>query len=83
MSELDSGSRSAVHARTTPRVETLEPQKPGRTATPLRADVSPAVSGMSVPTKAGAAPSHRGKAPPVDSFSGEARFKDWLPVLEQ
>ena len=66
-SELEPGSHSAVHACTTQRVETLEPPKPGRTATPLRADatefVSPAVSGMSVSTTAGAATSRRGKAP--------------------
>ena len=81
LSELEPGSRSAVHACTTPRVETLEPPKPGRTVTSLRTDatefVSPAVSGMSVPTTA---TSRRGKAPPVDMFSGEASFK---PALER
>lgn len=54
--------------------------------TPLRAVVPefrPTSTTIRSPPVQTGTPSRRGKAPPVDTFSGDNNFEDWLPALRR
>ena len=69
-------STASVVASSTP-VDALSSKSPG---TLLKSSTTSVVAGT--PTAAGTS-SRRGKAPPVDTFNGDANFEDWLPALQR